>query len=58
MKYLTQGLCIWTHVCQDDQHMVLTLISQKLRCRQGQTWSDDTLNAAEQVNTQRINVNE
>lgn len=48
--HLSQGLSVGAHVGEDDQHMLLTLVSQKLSRGQGQTGCDDTLNAGEGPN--------
>ena len=43
--YLTQGISIRTHVSQDDQYVLLTLVGQELGSSKGQAGSDDTLNS-------------
>ena len=40
---LTQGLGIRGHVSQDDQHVLLALVSEKLGGREGQPGRDDSL---------------
>lgn len=46
--HLSEGLGIGTHVCQDDQHVLLTLVSQELCRGQGQAGRDDALDAGTQ----------
>ena len=43
--YLSQSLSIGAHVSENNQDVFLTLVRQELRRSQGQTRSDDTLNA-------------
>ena len=43
-RNLTEGISVRAHVCQDDQHVLATLICQVLGCGEGNTRSNDTLN--------------
>ena len=48
--YLTQGLSVWAHVCQDNQYVLLTLIGKVLGSRQRYTWGDNSFNAENKHN--------
>lgn len=43
--YFSQSFSVGAHICEDDKHMFLTLVCQELGSGQGNTRSDDTLNA-------------
>lgn len=42
---LSESLCIGAHVSENDEDVLLTLVSQVLSRREGQTRRDDALNA-------------
>lgn len=47
MTCLSQGLSIGTHVCEDDQHMLLQLVGHELSSGEGQARRDDTLDSGD-----------
>jgi hypothetical protein len=50
-SYLSKCFSIRTHVSQDNQYVLFTLVSQKLGCGQSQARSNDSFNTERESNS-------
>ena len=46
--YFSQSLSIGTHVCENDQHVLLTLVGHEFSSGKGQARGNDTLDSGGQ----------
>ena len=51
VTYFSQSLSVATHVCKNNQNVLLTLVRQELCSRQRNSWRNDTLNPTQTGNT-------